>query len=58
MVALYHATNGANWKDSANWLSEEPIGAWYGVTADESGRVTRMNLYNNDLDDLGLPFCQ
>ena len=52
MVALYHATNGAN------WLSEEPIGAWYGVTTDEIGRVTRMNLYNNDLDDLGLPFCQ
>ena len=41
LVALYHATDGANWENSANWLSEAPIGEWYGVTDDSGGHVTR-----------------
>ena len=26
LVALYHATDGENWVNNTNWLSEEPIG--------------------------------
>lgn len=47
LVALYHATGGANWARNANWLSEEPIGTWYGVTTDENGGVTEINLNRN-----------
>ena len=49
LVALYHATDGPNWQHKGNWLSEEPIGDWYGVTADSSGRVTNLSLSYNQL---------
>ena len=42
LVALYEATGGANWSNSDNWLTDEPIYAWYGVTTDENGRVSRL----------------
>ena len=32
LVALYEATNGANWANRANWLSDEPLWEWHGVT--------------------------
>ena len=48
LVALYHATDGDNWSNNDNWLSDAPIGTWYGVTTDESGRVIELGLaYNN-----------
>ena len=50
LVALYHATGGVNWARNANWLSEEPIGTWYGVTTDENGGVTEINLNRNLLN--------
>ena len=34
LVALYSATDGASWKNSANWLSDAPLDEWYGVTTD------------------------
>ena len=50
LVALYNATDGANWLNSDNWLSDEPIGTWYGVTTDVNGRVTELDLENNLLN--------
>ena len=44
LVALYNATDGANWTDNTNWLSTAPLGEWHGVTVDESGRVTELHL--------------
>ena len=49
LVALYNATDGANWTNNANWLSDAPIGEWYGVTVDSNGRVIGLNLYNTGL---------
>ncbi|MCY4089393.1 MAG: hypothetical protein OXF62_01125, partial [Caldilineaceae bacterium] len=49
LVALYEATDGANWTHSANWLSDAPVAAWYGVVTDASGRVTELNLPANGL---------
>ena len=49
LVALYQATNGDNWTNNANWLSDEPIGEWHGVTTDANGRVTELNLTQNQL---------
>ena len=49
LVALYNATNGHNWTDNTNWLSDQPLGEWFGVTTDENGRVTRLRLRENQL---------
>ena len=46
---LYEATGGPNWADSANWLTDRPLDDWYGVTTDDEGRVTRLELENNNL---------
>ena len=31
LAALYAATGGTNWENNTNWLSEKPVGDWYGV---------------------------
>ena len=50
LVALYNATGGANWPVKTNWLSNNPVGEWQGVTTDvERGRVTRLDLLGNRL---------
>ncbi len=49
LVALYNATNGSGWTDKTNWLSDRPLGEWYGVTANAQDRVTRLVLDNNNL---------
>ena len=48
LVALYNATEGKNWANNKNWLSEEPLDGWYGVTL-SNGRVTRLVLPGNQL---------
>ena len=49
LMALYHATDGPNWKDNDHWLTAAPIGLWHGVTTDASGHVTELNLSSNQL---------
>ncbi len=49
LVALYNATDGPNWKNNTNWLSDRPIGKWHGVTTDASGRVVELGLRDNQL---------
>ena len=49
LEALYTATNGQNWENSENWLSERPLSEWYGVTVDVDGRVNGLYLRSNDL---------
>ena len=49
LVALYNATDGANWTNNTNWLSDWPLGEWHGVTTDADGRVARLNLSANQL---------
>ena len=49
LVALYNATGGANWETRWSWLTDGPIGEWPGVTVDGDGRVTHLNLDNNQL---------
>ena len=41
LVALYDATNGAGWRDSAGWLANDSPCSWKGVTCDW-GSVTRL----------------
>ena len=49
LVALYNATDGANWTNSTNWLSDKPLGEWHGVTTNSNGRVIELNLYGSEL---------
>ncbi len=49
LVAVYNETDGNNWANNTNWLSEAPLGSWFGVTVDEDGRVTELNLRDNNL---------
>ena len=44
LVALYEATDGPNWIDNTNWLTDAPLGEWYGVKTDASGRVVELDL--------------
>ena len=49
LAALYEATNGDHWTKSDNWLSDQPLGQWHGVSTDSSGRVVRLTLWENNL---------
>ena len=49
LSALYDGTDGPNWRNKTNWLSAAPPGEWYGVTTDGDGRVTELNLEDNNL---------
>ena len=44
LVILYNATDGPNWKNNINWLTDAPLGDWYGVEVDDAGRVVRLHL--------------
>ncbi len=48
LVALYNATDGPNWNHNQNWLSDEPLDEWYGVTVEDE-RVTGLVLNANQL---------
>ena len=49
LVALYGSTAGATWTNSGNWTSDRPIGEWHGIAIDANGRVTRLELRDNNL---------
>ena len=49
LVALYNATDGDNWYDNTNWLSDAPLGEWYGVDTNDNGRVVELELDDNNL---------
>ena len=48
LVALYNATGGASWTNSTNWLSNNDISTWHGVSV-SSGNVTGLDLSLNNL---------
>ena len=48
LVALYHATDGTNWRRNSNWLTDAPLEDWHGVSTDEDGRVTELDLAANE----------
>ena len=49
LVSLYRSTGGTEWVNSTNWLTDAPLGDWYGVTVDQTGRVVRLELDANNL---------
>ncbi|MCY3784772.1 MAG: hypothetical protein OXG79_13460 [Chloroflexi bacterium] len=49
LVALYDAANGDDWNKNDNWLSDAPLGEWFGVTTDIHDRVVDLDLSQNQL---------
>ena len=49
LEAIYRAMGGDDWEDNTNWMSDEPLGEWYGVDTYESGRVQYLELQDNDV---------
>ena len=49
LVALFGSTGGLDWVDKTNWLTDAPLGDWYGVTTDGEGRVIVLDLESNHL---------
>ena len=50
LEAFYYATGGPTWENNTNWLTDAPLGEWYGVTVDHYGRVTQLNSSFNGLN--------
>ncbi len=48
LVALYYITDGTNWTNNTNWLSNDPVSNWHGVTV-SGENVTGLNLSYNSL---------
>ena len=49
LMALYNKTNGPDWTTDTNWGSYRTLNSWHGVTTDDDGRVTRLQLNNHNL---------
>ncbi len=49
LVAFYHATDGRYWSRSDNWLTEAPVAEWYGIRVDDQGRVSHLQLPDNNI---------
>ena len=50
LVALFNATDGVNWTNTTNWLTDAPLDEWYGVSVGGlPRRVTGLYLGRNHL---------
>ena len=49
LEVFYNATDGPNWANNENWLSDRPLGEWFGVTVDGGGNLTVLALSSNGL---------
>ena len=47
LEAFFNSTRGRNWMERENWLSDMPMGEWYGVTTNSEGRVISIVLEDN-----------
>ncbi|MYK98155.1 MAG: hypothetical protein F4014_04900, partial [Gemmatimonadetes bacterium] len=49
LIDFYHATDGPNWTDNTNWLTDEPLEKWHGIEVDSTGNVVSIWLNDNGL---------
>jgi|ADurb_Gel_03_Slu_FD_contig_71_830678_length_5954_multi_3_in_0_out_0_2 thiol-disulfide isomerase/thioredoxin len=49
LSALFKSLNGNQWKKKDNWDSDKPLDQWFGLTVDEHGFVTKLELPENNL---------
>lgn len=48
--AVYDKTGGPWWTTRSGWGDFLPLGQWHGVTVNGEGRVTKLDLSNNNLE--------
>lgn len=46
---FYDSTNGPYWHDNTNWLSDNPVGNWHGITVNTKGEFSGIWLRANNL---------
>ncbi|GHT78116.1 hypothetical protein AGMMS50262_20360 [Bacteroidia bacterium] len=56
LVKLYHDTDGDNWRNKDNWLSDKPINEWYGIYY-SPGKLTISLLYNQLKGTIDMSSC-
>ena len=49
LSSFYLASDGENWDESKNWLSDAPLGEWHGVATGKGGWVVSLRLPDNGL---------
>ena len=49
LIEFYYEMGGDNWTEQEGWKSRKPLAEWYGVTTDEAGYVTGLDLSANGL---------
>ena len=49
LLVLYRSTDGPNWRNNTNWGTDAALSDWYGVTANDEGRVLELELFENNL---------
>ncbi|CAM9644029.1 unnamed protein product [Ectocarpus fasciculatus] len=49
LMELFNATKGSSWKNNTGWGTSAPLGQWHGVKVDGTGRVTSLDLSQNNL---------
>ena len=47
--ALYHATDGDNWSRNDGWLTDAPLGEWFGVQVNDEGQIVGLRFSRNNL---------
>jgi hypothetical protein len=57
LVTFYTQTNGDNWFDNTNWLSNKSYCDWYGVVCDTNNWVTELHLQNNNMTYTAFDFA-
>ncbi len=55
LKTIYDEMNGPNWRVSTNWLTDAPLNEWYGVTTNDKGQVTKLELRRNYMWDVEIP---
>ena len=46
---FYERTEGRKWENRENWMTEAPLGDWYGITTNAQGRVTHIEFWSNEI---------
>ena len=49
LEALFKSCGGVDWASKEGWMTDAPLGEWYGVTVDAEGRVIKLDLHYNNL---------
>jgi Leucine-rich repeat (LRR) protein len=49
LTEIYAKTNGTNWVQSTNWVSDQSVCSWYGIACNDNG-VIQVNLESNGLE--------